>query len=176
MDENLVILADYIQNVYGKNKITHIWEKEVKLLFDYDKVDKVYEIYDDDYIGAWYYIVSKKNMRYIVKHILNNGNTKLMMASYLYEKRPIKINVNLLSIIYNYNKLNSYNTKEGSKIKALAINNRFSLIEEIKNDKTIYKIMQNDNIKTCLKFASLIIATNIFYKDFNFKEEQKAYG
>ena len=96
MDENLVILADYIQNVYGKNKITHIWEKEVKLLFDYDKVDKVYEIYDDDYIGAWYYIVSKKNMRYIVKHILNNCNTKLMMASYLYEKRPIKINVNLL--------------------------------------------------------------------------------
>lgn len=175
MDENLVILADYIQNVYGKNKITHIWQKEVQLLFDNDKVDKVYEIYEDGYIGAWYYIVSKRNMRYIVKHILNDGNTKLMMASFLYEKRPIKININLLSIIYNYDKLTVYNKLDGSKFKVLAINNKYSLIEEISNDKTIYMIIENGVSGTFLKFSNLIIAVNIFYKDFDFKEE-KQYG
>lgn len=178
MNENLKILADYIHNVYGKNKITHIWQNEVKDLFKNDKVDVMYEIYDNDYIGAWYYIITKNNMKYIVKHILNNGNTKMMMESYLflYDKTPIKLNSKLLDIIYNYDKLTVYDEPNDCKSRVLIVNHKYSLIEEINKDKKVYMILENLRSGVYLKFANLITAVNIFYADFNTKWEEKLYG
>ncbi len=166
MNDNLEILADYYCNQNSKNKLTEIWYKEVKDLLDNNKVDLIYEIYEEGFMGAWYYIITKNNMKYIVKHKLNDVNTKMMMNALLYQKETIKINSELLSIIYNYNKLTTRNKPDGSTFKVLAINNRYALIEEKSNDFSIYIIVQNGVSSTCLQFANLISAVNMYYKDF----------
>lgn len=166
MNDNLEILADYCCNQNSKNKLTEIWYKEVKELLDNKKVDLIYEIYDEGFMGAWYYIITKNNMKYIVRHKLNNVNTKMMMDALVYQKRTIKINSELLNIIYNYNKLTTHNKPDGSSFKVLAINNRYALIEEKSNNFCIYIIVQNGVSPTSLQFANLISAVNMYYKDF----------
>lgn len=107
-----------------------------------------------------------QNSKNKLTEIWYDVNTKMMMNALLYQKETIKINSELLSIIYNYNKLTTRNKPDGSTFKILAINNRYALIEEKSNDFSIYIIVQNGVSSTCLQFANLISAVNMYYKDF----------
>ncbi len=104
MQEDLKILADYCYNKNSRIKLTQIWYSEIRELIYKQKIKQIYEIYESETSTVWYYIVTTYNMRYIVKHQLNNALTKMMMKSLMQDKFDcIRIDSNSLSN-YLYNK------------------------------------------------------------------------
>lgn len=97
MQEDLKILADYCYNKSSGIKLTQIWYSEIRELIFNKKIKQIYEIYENKTDDVWYYVVTTHNMRYIVKHKLNNTLTKMMMKSLMQDKfEVIKVNSNLL--------------------------------------------------------------------------------
>ena len=124
MDEELKLLADYCFNEDSKVKIKIIWKEEVEKLLKEDDIKMIYELYTTNEPGAWYYIISKENMRYIVKHKLNDVNTQMMMKPFLCDKQYEEVDNKLLSIIYTYDKLPIKKKSNGCIIKILAANEK----------------------------------------------------
>lgn len=96
MKEDLKILADYCYNKDSGIKLTQIWYAEIRDLIYKQKIKQIYEICENDTV--WYYVVTTHNMRYIVKHQLNNALTKMMMKSLMQDKfECMRVNINSLS-------------------------------------------------------------------------------
>ena len=169
MDEELKLLADYCFNEDSKVKIKIIWKEEVEKLLKDDDIKMIYELYTTNEPGAWYYIISKENMRYIVKHKLNDVNTQMMMKPFLCDKQYEEVDNKLLSIIYTYDKLPIKKKSNGCIIKILAANEKYALVEEQIGDIKYYSILVYGVPVYDCKTTNLTIATNMFFKDFYYK-------
>lgn len=98
MEEDLKILADYCYTKDSGIKLTQIWYSEIRELIYKQKIKQIYEICENETSMVWYYVVTTHNMRYIVKHQLNNALTKMMMKSLMQDKfECMRVNINSLS-------------------------------------------------------------------------------
>ncbi len=98
MEEDLKILADYCYTKDSRIKLTQIWYSEIRELIYKQKIKQIYEICENETSTVWYYVVTTHNMRYIVKHQLNNALTKMMMKSLMQDKfECMRVNINSLS-------------------------------------------------------------------------------
>lgn len=166
MPDDLKLLADYCYNTNSKVKIQKIWEKQVKELFEKDNVKLIYEIYKTNNPGAWYYIITKNNMRFIVQHKFNNVNTKMMMSSFIYNKQYTQVETRLLDILYNYDNLPVKNKSNGSTVKILSINGKYALTEETIGEYKFYNTVIYGVPLYDVHLTNMITAVNIFYNEF----------
>lgn len=86
---------------YGKSKLLEIWHQEIRELHEAGLIKKIYEVYSNGYLGAWYMIVDKRNHKYIVHHKINNVNTAFMMQQFSKYYDFIRVESDTLNIINN---------------------------------------------------------------------------
>lgn len=167
MQDDLKLLADYCYNKNSKVKIKKIWENQIKELFENDDVKVIYEMYNTNNPGAWYYIIAKNNMRFIVQHKLNNVITKMMMSSLIYDSQYTQVESRLLDIIYNYDKLPIKNRSNGSIVKFLLISGKYALIEETIGKYKFYNTLIYGVPLYDVYLTNIITAVNTFYNEFS---------
>jgi len=175
MVEELKLLADYLFGKDSKVKVKEIWKEEVSELFENDNIKKIYEFYTKKEPGAWYYIISKSDMRFIVTHKLNDINTKMMMQSFICDKEYEEVESSLLSIIYNYDNLPVKKKSNCCTIKVLASNGKYTLVEEKIGDIKYYPILIYGVPVYDCKTTNLIVANNMYFNDFFYRgrEDEK---
>ena len=82
--------VELIKEYYGICNLKNVWFDKVNELYNTNNISKIYEVYTKGFLGAWYLIKDKDDNRYIVKHKVNDVNTKFMMNQFLnkidYEK------------------------------------------------------------------------------------------
>ncbi len=77
--------VELIKEYYGTCDLENVWYDKVNELYSTNNISKIYEIYTKGFLGAWYLIKDKDDNRYIVKHKVNDVNTKFMMNQFLDE-------------------------------------------------------------------------------------------
>ncbi len=83
---------------HGKSRLLQVWYRDIKELHDNGLIKKIYEVYETGFLGAWYMVVDVKNHKYIVKHKINDVNTKFMMMQFAKYYNFEKIDTNLLKV------------------------------------------------------------------------------
>lgn len=74
---------ELIKEYYGKSKLDEVWFQKINELNQNNNIEKIYEVYTKGFLGAWYLVKDKEEKRYIVKHKINDVNTKFMMNQFL---------------------------------------------------------------------------------------------
>lgn len=71
----------------GKNKkeFSNIWYQD--LVNMKNNIEKIYELHQPGFLGAWYYVIDKQNNNYTVKHSINDVNTSFMMSTFLHDNQ-----------------------------------------------------------------------------------------
>lgn len=100
---------ELIKEYYGKSNLECVWFNKVKELNENKAIEKIYEVYTEEFLGAWYLIKDIEQNRYIVKHKTNDVNTKFGMNDYLLENDYERIESKELDITqYDLNTKQKY--------------------------------------------------------------------
>lgn len=157
---------------YGKSHIKQISFDEFKSISDDDNILNLYEVYDDGYIGCWYYIIKRLGSSVAIDYGLNNSTLKKLMEPYMEKHNSRRVNVEELKLYrrgiypiihkvdsdYFYSNCDIANKKNNSEFDYLyaEVEDGFIGIGQYNNIFSSYKVdTENEIIKQILNINVL---------------------
>ena len=64
---------------YGKSRNKQISFESFKEISEEDNIKNVFEIYEDGYVGCWYYVIRKQGSSVALDYGINNSTLKKLM-------------------------------------------------------------------------------------------------
>ena len=83
---------------YGKSHIKQVSFDEFKKISDDNNIMNLYEVYEDGYVGCWYYAIKKVGSSVAIDYGLNNGTLKKLMEPYMEKHNSKRVNVEELKL------------------------------------------------------------------------------
>lgn len=83
---------------YGKSRNKQISFECFKEISEKDNIKNLFEIYEDGYIGCWYYVIRKKGSSVALDYGINNSTLKKLMEPYMNIHNGKRLNVEELKL------------------------------------------------------------------------------
>lgn len=150
IEQRKIDFKEMTKEYYGTSKLDEVWYQKIKELNDNNNIEQIYEVYTKSYLGAWYLVRDYDGNRYIVKHKINDVNTKFMMNDFLKVNPYTVVEKDELNIM-------KYDINPKDKYKEIILDFKMDFKNNIV-DK-YYKLNKslNENIELFLKENSEII-------------------
>ena len=141
---------------YGTSILDDVWYQKIKELENNKKIEQIYEVYTKGFAGAWYLVRDDENNRYIVKHRINDVNTKVMMSEFLKNNPYVRIESNELDIL-------KYDLNPKQKYTQMISDFKIEFKNIVLNEYYKCNLGINDNIEKFLKDKENLIE-DVIYK------------
>lgn len=86
---------------YGISKMKLVWKDEIEQMSNDNRIQKIYEIIDDDYQEVWYYIKDIKENAYAVKYKAGRELSSSIMKKYLKKYNFFRVGTQIINLIDN---------------------------------------------------------------------------
>lgn len=83
---------------YGVSHIKQISISELEKISNENNIKSIYEIYEDGYIGNWYYVIKKVGSSVVVNYGCNNETIKKKIEPYMKKHNGKRINAEELKL------------------------------------------------------------------------------